>query len=244
MHILCFMLTLAFSVLPSLQATVRGERQPPGIRREGEHREKASQPEQRGAAVASPDQSPHVPCLLSAAPLLLSLLPPLIPILLFLTCSMLWLPHSLPWLSPAGSVLFPCPQSYHQSKSLPRTSHTHSQGGKQSELLPWPSHTHAQSIGRQSLQPSCLSQLLTEISSNNSHSILLPGSFSFIFFSLFPFLNVNGVVVHVEEKLGLWSLVTTGSTGQAIQKHWGHSVLTCHASPAGGGRYTPALQHW
>lgn len=160
------MLTLASSVLPPLQATVWGERQPPWVRREGEHGEEATESEQRGASVASPDQPPHVPCLLPAAPLLLHLPRPLIPVVLLLTCGRVRLPHPLLRLPPAGPILLPVPQSRRQSKSLPGTSHTHSQGSKQSELLPRSGHAHTPSVS-QSLQLS-LSQLFAEISSHLS----------------------------------------------------------------------------
>ena len=132
----------------SLQATVRGERQPSRLRREGEHREEAAESQQRGAPVASPDQPPHVPCLFSAAPLFLQLPHPFIPIFLLLTRSGLRLPHPLLRLSPAGSILLPLTQSLHQPEPLPWTRHTHSQGSQQSELLPWPGHAHTQSVSQ------------------------------------------------------------------------------------------------
>lgn len=157
--------------------------------------------------MASPDQPPHVPCLLPTAPLLLHLPRPLIPILLLLTRSRVRLPHPLPWLCPAGSILLPLPQSGHQSKSLPGTSHTHSQGDKQSELLPWPSHAHTQSVS-QSLQRRGLSQLFAEISSHHSHSLLLPSSSP----PPPPFRFECDIEVHVVEKQGLWSQVVTGQT--------------------------------
>ena len=163
----------------SLQATIRGKRQPPWLCREAEHWEEASEHEQWGAPVAPPDQSPHVPRLLPTAPLLLHLPCPLIPVLFLLTCSRVRLPHPLSRLSQASSVLLPFPQSRHQSKPLPGTSHTHSQGSEQSKLLPWPGHAHTQRVG-QPLQLSCkISSRLSPLSFPLSSSFLSECEWSF-----------------------------------------------------------------
>lgn len=131
-----------------LQAAVRGERQPARVCREGEHREEEAEHEQRGAALAPPDQPPHVPGLLPTAPLLLHLPRPLVPVLLLLSRGALRLPHSLPGLPPDAAVLLALPQGCSQSESLARPGHTHSQGGGQSKLLSWPGHAHTQSANQ------------------------------------------------------------------------------------------------
>lgn len=72
---------------PSLQATVRGERQSPRVCGEGEHRKEAAEPQQRGASVASSNQPTHVPGILPATPSFFDLPCPLVPpVLIFARC--------------------------------------------------------------------------------------------------------------------------------------------------------------
>lgn len=158
-------------VLRPLQAVVGGERQPAWVSGEGEHGEEEAEHEQRGTAVAPPDQPPHVAGLVATAPLLLHLPRPLLapfPALLLPvqhTCGSLRLTHSLPGLRPDASVWLTFPQGWSQSQSLIQSSHAHAQSRQQPELLPRPGHAHTQSVG-QSLQPGGLPQLFAEMSSH------------------------------------------------------------------------------
>lgn len=117
-----------------LQAAVGGKRQPAGVGGEGEHREEEAEHEQRGVAVAPPDQPPHVAGLLAAAPLLLhlprSFLASLSSLLLPIqhTCGLLRLAHSLPGLQPDASSRLAVPQGWSQSQSFIQPGHTHPQG--------------------------------------------------------------------------------------------------------------------
>lgn len=180
-----FSLHVILGFFRPLQAALGRKRQPAGVGGEGEHGEEEAEHEQRGAAVAPPDQPPDVAGLLAAAPLLLhlprALLTPLSPLLLPVphTCGPLRLAHSLPGLRPDASVRLAVPQGWSQSQSPVQPGHAHPQGRREPELLPRPGHTHTQSVS-QSLQPGSLPQLVAEMSSHLYTSLLFIYLFIFL----------------------------------------------------------------